>query len=111
MSWSNNDYFPQRMSGLIAPIYYPPPEALQEMEVGSATAPDMDAKSASRSCTTCSKAKAKCVKRAGQLVCERYAVGDARALLEWLLIMCWQMFEVEEGVPFPGTGTEASKGR
>ncbi len=88
MSWSNNDYFPQRMSGLIAPIYYPPPEALQEMEVDSATAPGMDAKSASRSCTTCSKAKAKCVKRAGQQVCERYALFDACALLGWLLMFC-----------------------
>ncbi|KAK5163969.1 uncharacterized protein LTR77_010365 [Saxophila tyrrhenica] len=66
------------MSGVIAPIYYQPPEAMQQaMEVEQPTAPGlggpMDAKSASRSCTTCSKAKAKCVKKAREAVCERCA--------------------------------------
>jgi hypothetical protein len=41
------------------------------MEVDSTTAPGMEAKSAVRSCTTCSKAKAKCVRRPGHQSCER----------------------------------------
>ena len=43
----------------------------QAMEVDSITAPGMEARSAARSCTTCSKAKAKCVRQAGDRSCER----------------------------------------
>lgn len=42
------------------------------MDVDNMTATEMDQKAATRSCTTCSKAKAKCVRRPGQEICERY---------------------------------------
>ena len=41
------------------------------MDVDDDTATGMDSKAAARSCTTCSKAKAKCVRRPGQEICER----------------------------------------
>lgn len=45
---------------------------VQEMDAEMNTAPaGLDSKSAVRSCTTCSKAKAKCVKRPDQSICER----------------------------------------
>lgn len=71
ISFADIDRVPLRMSGLIAPVYYKPPVAPQAMELDSTTAAGMDAKSAARSCTTCSKAKAKCVRRPGQAICER----------------------------------------
>ena len=43
----------------------------RDMEVDSITAPGMESKSSVRSCTTCSKAKAKCVKQSGEQICER----------------------------------------
>lgn len=43
--------------------------SLQAMELDENAVPE--GKSAVRSCTTCSKAKAKCVKRPGQTICER----------------------------------------
>lgn len=71
MSWSSFDRFSHRMSGLVAPTYHP--QLQQGMEVDSFTVPaTMDSKAAAlRSCTTCSKAKAKCVRQAGVDVCER----------------------------------------
>lgn len=70
MSWSTFDRFSHRMSGLVAPIYQPPLQ--QGMEVDNFTVPaTMDAKAALRSCTTCSKAKAKCVRKTGEQICER----------------------------------------
>lgn len=43
------------------------------MEVDEAPGADVaESRSAVRSCTTCSKAKAKCVKRPDQQICERY---------------------------------------
>lgn len=47
---------------------------LQAMEVDNEAGAEMlplESKSAVRSCTTCSKAKAKCVKRPDQQTCER----------------------------------------
>ena len=41
------------------------------MDVDDDRAAEMDSKTAARSCTTCSKAKAKCVKSAGAEKCER----------------------------------------
>ena len=46
-------------------------ESHQAMEVDSVTASGMDSKSSVRSCTTCSKAKAKCVRQPGYEICER----------------------------------------
>ena len=43
----------------------------QAMDVDNAPAAEMEARSAVRSCTICSKAKAKCVKAPGQQTCER----------------------------------------
>lgn len=46
----------------------------QAMEVDNRAVSEVAAegKSSVRSCTTCSKAKAKCVKRPDQQICERY---------------------------------------
>lgn len=52
---------------------------LQTMEVDK-SADALEPRTTVRSCTTCSKAKAKCVRRPGQEVCERY-VGFAPAAI------------------------------
>jgi len=42
------------------------------MDVETETTPEMEQRTgAARSCTTCSKAKAKCVRQQGQEICER----------------------------------------
>lgn len=60
------NYGPDLYSNMEAPY-------VQAMEVDETAGAEVaESKSAVRSCTTCSKAKAKCVKRPNQQICERY---------------------------------------
>ena len=67
------------------------------MDVDDDRAAEMDSKTAARSCTTCSKAKAKCVRQPGREICERCVpVQPLRTKVQ--VLMRRQMREIEEGM-------------
>jgi hypothetical protein len=103
-SWHNSIGYQIPMPAVLPFIHQ------QEMEVDSVTAPGMESKSSVRSCTTCSKAKAKCVRRPGEQICERCVVGLRRGRQRSNVLMQSQVCSAAERMPFARTRAQAAQG-
>lgn len=69
------------------------------------------ARVAVRSCLVCAKAKARCVRRLGEDVCERYpsCLGKSRARLCHMLIRCLQLRETQERMSLQRTSRQKTQ--